>query len=398
MVDLDCCVVCGDSPENTVDEVIERLGDRADFGIVFFHDIDPEDVVSELSYGVERFVGCVAGEGHYPGSVRGHKISLLALKTEWMAKFGTGGSARQGPGEASRGALEEAFEDLDFDPYDVSYTALNFKDPRRIVAYRPVIGITFIDGATFHNLGGTGLEVLSSFRFGSGPAALSISTFGALSSDPEFESAPVVCDKGVFEKGAVYATIFTFLKVGWSFASSLKPVMKLGTVTKSRENVIVEIDGRPAGEVYIEKLEEVTDYVKACPDEYVYKKLPPLGVVRVLPPVGYRIVPRTPLEVTDDYIRTAGYVVEGEQLLLLGFDDKPNAPVRAYQGSLSSGEEPLASILVTCAGRKPLKEEIPDKHCVGMYSFGEITPITGYNEFHNHVSACLTIFREPVFD
>ncbi len=143
--------------------------------------------------------------------------------------------------------------------------------------------------------------------------------------------------------------------------------MKLGTVTRSRENVIVEIDGRPAGEVYIEKLEEVTDYVKACPDEYVYKKLPPLGVVRVLPPVGYRIVPRTPLEVTDDYIRTAGYVVEGEQLLLLGFDDKPNAPVKAYQGSLSSGEEPLASILVTCAGRKPLKE-IPDKHCVGMYS------------------------------
>ncbi|WP_456435625.1 FIST N-terminal domain-containing protein [Methanopyrus sp.] len=198
----------------------ERLGDRADFGIIFFHDIDPEDVVSELSYGVERFVGCVAGEGHYPGSVRGHKISLLALK-EWMAKFGTGGSARQSPGETSRGALEEAFEDLDFDPYDVSYTALNFKDPRRIVAYRPVIGITFIDGAAFHNLGGTGLEVLSSFRFGSGPAALSISTFGALSSDPEFESAPVVCDKGVFEKCAVYATILTFLKVGWSFASSL---------------------------------------------------------------------------------------------------------------------------------------------------------------------------------
>ncbi|WP_456482603.1 FIST signal transduction protein [Methanopyrus sp.] len=398
MTDLDCCVVCGDDPESIVDEVVEKLGDRADFGVVFFHDVDPEDVVSGLSYGVERFVGCVAGEGHYPGSVEGRKISLLALKMEWMAKFGTGGLVHRDLGEASRGALEEALDDLDFDPYDVSYSALNLKDPKRIVMYRPIIGITFVDGVTFHNLGGTGLEVLSGFKFGSGPAAENVRTFGALSSDPEFDSAPVICDKGVFERGVVYAAVSTFLKVGWSFASSLKPVTKLGTITESREdNVIVEIDGRPAGEVYIERLKEVADHAEICSNEYVYKDLPPLGVVRVLPPVGYRVIPRTPLEVTDDTIRTAGYVVEGEQLLLLSFDGKPNAPVEAYRSSLSSGEEPLASILVTCAGRKPLKDEIPDKRCLGMYSFGEITPIAGYNEFHNHVSACLTIFREPVF-
>ncbi len=400
MADLDCCVVSGDDPGDVAEETVSRLGDRADFGVVFFHDVDPEDIVSELSYGVERFIGCVAAEGHWPGSMRGHKISLLALKTEWMAKFGTGGSTHRDLGRASRSAMEEALRDLEFDPYDVSYSALNLRDPKKIATYRPIIGMAFVDGVAFHNSGGTGLEVLSGFQVGSGPGAENVCTFGALSSDPEFESAPVVCDKGVFERGVVYATISTFLKVDWSSASSLKPVAELGTVTESERNVIIEIDGRPAGEVYLEKLEEIIgdEGDVRCSGEHVYKDLPPVGVARILPPIGRRITPRTPLEVTEDYIRTAGYVVEGERLLLLEFERRPNAPMEAYRESLSSGGEPLASVLATCAGRKPLREKLPERHCVGMYSFGEIAPTAGCNEFYNHASVCLTIFREPVFE
>jgi hypothetical protein len=180
-------------------------------------------------------------------------------------------------------------------------------------------------------------------------------------------------------------------------------------ITKSENNVLYELDGKPALDLYKEYL---GDQAKDLPSSGL---LFPLNLYLKTDGGGEAEVVRTLLAV-DEKERSmtfAGDLPEGSYVNLMkaNFDKLVSGAEEAATQSKESfiGTEPELAILISCVGRKlvlkdrieeeteAVRRELGDKTVMtGFYSYGEISPVAPTEKqckLHNQTMT-ITTFKE----
>ena len=195
------------------------------------------------------------------------------------------------------------------------------------------------------------------------------------------------------------------LKVGYGSLGGWDPFGIERTITKSRDNILYEMDGQPVLGLYKEYLGEHAD------------KLPASGLLfplTVKVPGSDEWVVRTILGVNEDNqsMVFAGDIPEGATARLMKanferlIDGANEAAEKSYQAVGSASPE--LAILISCVGQKMIlkqriEEEVEsvrdvlgeDSVLTGFYSYGEISPFTpnAKCELHNQTMT-ITTFSE----
>lgn len=235
------------------------------------------------------------------------------------------------------------------------------------------------------------------------PAGVSV-TGGLAGDGTRFEKTVVVCHGDARARAVVAIGLYgAGLRVGYASLGGWDPFGPERLVTRSRGNVLHELDGRAALELYRLYLGEHAADLPAS------GLLFPLSVRGVH---GGTPVVRTILAV-DEAAQTmtfAGDVPEGSyaRLMEANFDrliDGAIGAARTSRDALGAGSAELA-ILISCVGRKMvLKQRIEEevegvRHVVGeatalagFYSYGEISPFTpeARCELHNQTMTITTL-------
>lgn len=190
-------------------------------------------------------------------------------------------------------------------------------------------------------------------------------------------------------------------KGGWdAFGAEMR-------VTKSRANVLYELNGKPALRVYKEAMGD-----KAA-------GLPASGLLFPLAihdnRLGLKTIVRTILGVDEatQSLTFAGDILQGSTVQMMKADFKRliqgayNAAIMTKAPLTPAAAEPILCVAISCIGRrlvlqdKSLEElkavaEVlpPNTKQIGFYSYGEISPYTsGHCDLHNQTMT-LTTFRE----
>ncbi|MCA9706029.1 MAG: FIST C-terminal domain-containing protein [Myxococcales bacterium] len=196
------------------------------------------------------------------------------------------------------------------------------------------------------------------------------------------------------------------LRIGYGSLGGWDPFGPKRTITKSSGNVLFELDGKPALELYKRYLGEHATGLPAT------GLLFPLNIQR---PAETRTVVRTILAVdeAEQSLTFAGDVPEGSvaQLMKANFErliDGAADAAKACVDPLGTSPSPELAVLISCVGRKLVlkqrtEEEVegvrdvlgPSAALTGFYSYGEICPTTsdGGCELHNQTMT-ITTFRE----
>ena len=226
----------------------------------------------------------------------------------------------------------------------------------------------------------------------SGDGALFRETYVLWDDEPEKDTVAVL---GLYGKR---------LKVGYASFGGWDPFGPERLITRSKGNVLYELDGKSALMLYKKYLGE---HAKGLPSTGL---LFPLSV-RIKE--GEKGVVRTILSVNeeDQSMTFAGDVPEGyyARLMKANFDRLIDGAVEAARTSLDIiGLSPELAILISCVGRKlilkqRIEEEIEGVRDIlgaqamltGFYSYGEISPFTrgARCELHNQTMT-ITAFSE----
>ncbi len=226
----------------------------------------------------------------------------------------------------------------------------------------------------------------------SGDGALFRETYVLWDDEPEKDTVAVL---GLYGKR---------LKVGYASFGGWDPFGPERLITRSKGNVLYELDGKSALMLYKKYLGE---HAKGLPSTGI---LFPLSV-RIKE--GERGVVRTILSVNEEEqsMTFAGDVPEGyyARLMKANFDRLIDGAVEAAKTSLDIlGFSPGLAILISCVGRKlilkqRIEEEIEGVRDIlgaqatltGFYSYGEISPFTkgARCELHNQTMT-ITAFSE----
>lgn len=234
-----------------------------------------------------------------------------------------------------------------------------------------------------------------------------VSVTGGLSGDSDrFQETFVLWD-GPPESGTIAALGFygDRLKVGYGSSGGWDPFGPERLITRSRGNILYELDGTSALELYKKYLGEHT------------KGLPATGL---LFPLSLRTtrgetgVVRTILSINEEEqsMTFAGDVPEGAyaRLMKANFDRLIDGSIAAAKMSCQAlgSSAPDLAILISCVGRKlvlkqRIEEEVEgvrdimgeDTVLTGFYSYGEISPFapSAKCELHNQTMT-ITAFSE----
>jgi len=172
-------------------------------------------------------------------------------------------------------------------------------------------------------------------------------------------------------------------------------------ITRAEGNVLFELDGRPALEIYKEYLGDRASGLPAT------ALLFPLAV-REARDTNQRTV-RTILAVDEaaQSMTFAGDVPEGwqAQLMRANKDRLVDGAMQAARMSTTNAEGPQLAVAISCVGRRLVlgertEEEIeatlealaPGSELVGFYSYGEIAPHSeGFCDLHNQTMTITTV-------
>ncbi|WP_282124230.1 FIST signal transduction protein [Algibacter mikhailovii] len=176
------------------------------------------------------------------------------------------------------------------------------------------------------------------------------------------------------------------LEVSFSIHGGWTPFGPERIVTKSRSNVLYELDNHPALDLYKKYLGDKSDALPAAALLY------PLSVTSTKEKQSFV---RTILNINeaDNAMILAGDIPENSkaQLMMTNVDNIANASERAAKQALELRKnKPQLALLVSCIGRKlvldqRVEEEIEEVAAVvgnntticGFYSYGEIAPFHG---------------------
>ncbi len=243
-----------------------------------------------------------------------------------------------------------------------------------------------------------------------------VTIFGATSADnmKGIVSYQILEDKvsehGAFAIGFADPTLEVLTRATHGFVAIDEPM----TVTKSEGNRIIELDGKPAWDVYTAKLG--LDSSATCGDTI------PIGALAEELPddlkqeYGNDHILRVVTKKTDDGVmHYATQCPEGTKLWLTARDEElifsEANKMMEWFTEQSQGRKPVAVFHADCLARgrymfaKVMKEELvaymqeplSDNGVVppwiGMYGFGEFARLGGRNEYHNYTSALYAVYR-----
>jgi hypothetical protein len=232
---------------------------------------------------------------------------------------------------------------------------------------------------------------------------------GGLAGDgARFQVTQVGCDSKP-ESGRIAAIGFygSAITIGHGSVGGWNPFGPERNITRSKGNILYELDGKPALELYKRYLGEEADNLPGS------ALLFPL-MVRPANDESSGVV-RTVLSISeeDQSMTFAGDVPQGytAQLMRANFDrliDGAGAAAK-IAGEGSKGNEAKLAVLISCVGRKMIlgqrtADEVEAVHeilgqdvaQIGFYSYGEISPhvSSGSCELHNQTMT-ITLISEP---
>jgi hypothetical protein len=235
-----------------------------------------------------------------------------------------------------------------------------------------------------------------------------ISVTGGLAGDQANFNETVIVHNKAGKKNLVLAIGFygKHLQVGYGSMGGWESFGVDREVTKSKNNILYELDGKPALELYKKYLGEHAANLPAS------ALLFPL---RLMIQNTETSLVRTILSVneTDGSMVFAGDIPQGEFVRLMrasndGLIDGASGAADMSKLSLKNSNPDLA-ILISCVGRKlvlkqRVEEELEIVHDVlgkntcmtGFYSYGEISPLKPFEnhcELHNQTMT-ITVFKE----
>ncbi len=235
----------------------------------------------------------------------------------------------------------------------------------------------------------------------------SVVVSGGLAGDKDKFEKTWVIENGILKESAVCAVGFygdnihfeAASKGGWDSLGLSR------TVTKSKDNILYELDGKPALEIYKRYL---GDKAKELPASGL---LFPLELREGVDTKESKVRTVLGIDESNQSITFAGNIPQGAEVTLM----KANFN-RLVDGAGKSAEElnfsnyndePLLCIAISCVGRKLLlksrideeieavKEVLPkDANIVGFYSYGEISPLaSGICDLHNQTMTLTAIWE-----
>ncbi len=191
------------------------------------------------------------------------------------------------------------------------------------------------------------------------------------------------------------------LKVSHGSMGGWDPFGPERLVTKSKDNVLYEIDNKPALEIYKKYLGEYSDELPGS------ALLFPLSIKNQ---DNNQSIVRTILSINEDEqsLTFAGNIPQGSlaQLMKANFDRLIEGASNAATTTLDKLNNPDLAILISCVGRKlvlnqRIEEEVEvikdifgkDTAITGFYSYGEISPVKGFSncELHNQTMTITTM-------
>jgi hypothetical protein len=235
-----------------------------------------------------------------------------------------------------------------------------------------------------------------------------VTVTGGLSGDGARFGETLVLSDGVPVAGAITALGLygTRLKVGYGSLGGWDPFGPQRLITRSKGNVLYELDGKSALQLYKTYLGEAAAGLPATGLLFPLSLRTPDrkdGVVRTILAV----------DEAEQSMTFAGDVPEGAhaQLMKANFDRLIDGAVGAARSSqiASVGASPDLAILISCVGRKlVLKQRVEEEvegvrevvgpHTVltGFYSYGEISPFMpgAKCELHNQTMTITTLREE----
>jgi hypothetical protein len=218
------------------------------------------------------------------------------------------------------------------------------------------------------------------------------------------------CDDEVVSDGVSYALLSGKAQAGWAMSHSLIPIGGERIVTRSKGNVIYEIDGKPAAEVLREYLPEQAlakdeDWLPYSVSLALCFRAPSYmkdeeHVVRGIPAV----------KMADGSITVQTEVSEGTSLWFSSRDkekvatglDRMAAQIKEQIG----GEQPKLVFQFDCATRgkmmfreqeklqllKEFRQSVgPEVPWAGFYAFGEIGPVEEHNNRNLYTAVALAL-------
>ncbi len=225
-----------------------------------------------------------------------------------------------------------------------------------------------------------------------------------------------VTGSGVFRNAVVISVFFPSGKFHYAFHSGYDPTDRKGRVTKAHGRNLLEIDGRPAGQIYNEWTQGLIEPELSSSGRVLAKTtLAPLG--RKVGAVGgipyYKL--SHPSQVTKEGALTMFSDIQtGDEIVLMtgSRDSLVTRAGRVAQSALSAGGlEPdsiIGAIVVYCAGcMLTVKEEmnqvaevidqaIGRAPFLGIFTFGEQGCFIGNENTHGNLMISVVAFsREP---
>jgi hypothetical protein len=204
---------------------------------------------------------------------------------------------------------------------------------------------------------------------------------------------PIITPKGLIKGGAAgfFLNKQIIVTVGHGWQRFYGPLI----ATKTKGNIIIELNWQPALEVYRQILKELTGIEVTKENFFDVAKFYPFGMIRE----GEEDIVRDPIKVFDDMsIECVGDIPENSVLFIMkGETEKLIEGSKKTCSNISNGTK----IVFDCVSRtmvlgEHFKEELknfgPDS--VGILTVGEIAPLSnGYPMFYNKTTVCLTIKR-----
>jgi len=231
----------------------------------------------------------------------------------------------------------------------------------------------------------------------------------------------LITDDEVYEKGLVLTVIYTELPVGWDYESQFKLIEgKNGIITKAEKNMLYEIDGRPALEVYDEWLDgkisegiEVGDFkalTKFAASNSIAREIIKDGKIYAYGSVRPVI---NEANVEDGSIRLGTSVEVGDNIHLMAgtwqivMERAENIPKKALQkGGISPGEGTFG-VLTTCTGltlsvpenelvKIPLimEDKLDGIPFIGQFTGGEQGHVEGYGNINANLVQSVVVVGE----
>ena len=229
---------------------------------------------------------------------------------------------------------------------------------------------------------------------------------GGLAGDGEDFSKTLVCCDGPPQEGQIAAIGFygSRLKTGWGSAAGWVPFGPKRVITRSQGNLLYEMDGLPAIDLYRSILNEESRELSAARFHFpleIYLEDNGPGLVRTI--VG--------INESDGSLAFAGDVPEGCRARLMKVNSHQiaeGAAGAARTAVIPNNGTPDLALLVSCVGRKIVLKQKTFQELeavrnilgistplAGFYSYGELAPFgNGQECFLHNETMTITTFTE----